>query len=530
MKKVSEFLDKVHHVKDTLTSRSTGPELPQVGVVQDPRLEFYRSRKQRGVNLGSWFVLERWISDSPFASAAPPGQSDLDVARGSNAKAILERHWDTWITESDFEWLAQRGVNTVRLPIGYYHLCGADPSVFPGTDFQSYQTTFEGAWPRIVTALTTAQKHGVGVLIDLHAAPGKQNRDSHSGTSLDPAFFSNARHRARTVHVLRILVSKLVELRQSNTPPIFNVVGLELLNEPQPNSHDDLQKWYTQVVHTLAPIDPGMPIYISDCWQTDQYAAYIQALNAPPSTIVGLDHHLYRCFTSEDISTSADQHAGALWDPNAWAPKMFAATAEKLASAGAGLVVGEWSGALNPGSLQNGRSHDEQRKNYVAAQLALFERCCAGWFFWTYKKESPGDTGWSYRDAVQSGVFPDHVGVRRRPGLRLDREAADQRREAVLRDSLGQHSSYWDQYPGHYEHWRFEHGFRQGWDDAYPFFSFDDESLTSVSEMGFRGHWLTRRVSDHVHASGKSKSIWEFEHGYNQGVDAARKDFETLCE
>lgn len=66
---------------------------------------------------GSWFVLERWIAETPFAQAAPPGQSDLDVAKGSHAKEILERHWDTWITNQDFEWLAARGINAVRIPV-----------------------------------------------------------------------------------------------------------------------------------------------------------------------------------------------------------------------------------------------------------------------------------------------------------------------------------------------------------------------------------------------------------------------------
>jgi glucan 1,3-beta-glucosidase len=95
----------------------------------------YRYRKQRGVNLGklrlnasseskransgsgSWFVLERWVSESPFQGAAGSGQSDLDVAKGLHAKQVLEQHWDSWITPSDFEWLSARGINTVRIPV-----------------------------------------------------------------------------------------------------------------------------------------------------------------------------------------------------------------------------------------------------------------------------------------------------------------------------------------------------------------------------------------------------------------------------
>ena len=62
-------------------------------------------------------MLERWISAGPFRSAKHPAQSDLDVAHGSNAKAILEEHWDNWITEQDWIWLLDRGFNTVRIPV-----------------------------------------------------------------------------------------------------------------------------------------------------------------------------------------------------------------------------------------------------------------------------------------------------------------------------------------------------------------------------------------------------------------------------
>ena len=107
----------------------------------------YRYRKQRGVNLGtcrlyfplllngalnehigSWFVLERWISEAPFRSAQAPAQSDLDVAKGDNARKILEQHWDSWITEDDWKWLSEKGINTVRIPVSeHYEFCAYNP-------------------------------------------------------------------------------------------------------------------------------------------------------------------------------------------------------------------------------------------------------------------------------------------------------------------------------------------------------------------------------------------------------------------
>jgi hypothetical protein len=131
MHKIGDFLKK--HTKSGSTDASTAApvHLPE-GFPS--KQDIFRYRKQRGVNLGtslsredtapsahshasvgSWFVLEKWIAGSPFRETQ--GSSDLDVARGPNARAILEQHWDTWITEQDFAYIASKGINTVRLPV-----------------------------------------------------------------------------------------------------------------------------------------------------------------------------------------------------------------------------------------------------------------------------------------------------------------------------------------------------------------------------------------------------------------------------
>lgn len=208
---------------------------------------------------------------------------------------------------------------------------------------------------------------------------------------------------------------------------------------------------------------------------------------------------------------------------------MFARVSQKLEGAGCGLVVGEWSGGLNPGSLQGVGNKDGARREFVEAQLQLYERYCAGWFFWTYKKEHEGDNGWSFRDAVGAGVFPGFVGLRAQRPVGDD-PARMGRRDAARDGALGEHSSYWSQFPGHYEHWRFGEGFMEGWDDAWSFLS-ETTSTTRVSvpELGFKGPWAKRRAQGHARDKGNS-NLWEFEHGFSQGVAAARVDFvSTYC-
>lgn len=328
-----------------------------------------------------------------------------------------------------------------------------DSSVLTGTDFQGYSNVFSGAWSRITRAIETAYRHGMGVLIgasvgrmfvriddvdvckDLHAAPGKQNADAHSGTSNEPKFFSDRHCRTHTTQILCSLAVNLAKFANSHSPPLPNVIGIELLNEPRPTSDDELKKWYTATIKELRHIDGNIPIYVGDCWRIDSYAAYMNSLfdSRRVSGLVALDHHLYRCFTDSDIHTSANEHARALRDRM---PDVFSRVAEKLGRVHGGLIVGEWSAALNPGSLMG---EEDEVKNYVSAQLELYERYCAGWYFWTYKKQQRPDAGWCLIDAVEAEVFPPKVGMTAKKW-----PCGDERRREDVKEAMGRqaHGGY----------------------------------------------------------------------------------------
>ena len=51
-------------------------------------------------------------------------------------------------------------------------------------------------------------------------------------------------------------------------------------------------------------------------------------------------------------------------------------------------------------------------------------------------------------------------------------------------------------------------GFISGWNDGKLFFTFSGGS--SISEIGFMGEWLKRRVAEHVTAKGASDLLWEY--------------------
>src|SRR5580704_11078016 len=78
------------------------------------------SKKLCGVNLGGWLVLERWITPTLYSGVDAEDEYTLCQKLGQQkAAARLQKHREEWITPDDFRWLASRGINAVRLPVGY---------------------------------------------------------------------------------------------------------------------------------------------------------------------------------------------------------------------------------------------------------------------------------------------------------------------------------------------------------------------------------------------------------------------------
>lgn len=85
----------------------------------------YDNEKIRGVNLGGWLVTEPFIKPSLYAQWANGGgvvdEYTFCKALGpTEAKQRLSAHWNSWITEADFQEIASKGFNHVRIPIGYW--------------------------------------------------------------------------------------------------------------------------------------------------------------------------------------------------------------------------------------------------------------------------------------------------------------------------------------------------------------------------------------------------------------------------
>ncbi|KAF5344234.1 hypothetical protein D9756_001981 [Leucocoprinus leucothites] len=351
----------------------------------------FRYRQQQGVNLGSWFVHEQWMTPSLFECAKAPKVSEIDIASGwggvDGARAVLERHWDTFITADDFSYLASVGINTFVV----------------GTPFEPYVEVYKNAWPRFLRAIRQAADVGIGVLVDMHGAPGSQNGQQHSGISDGQTnFFNSYDYQWKTIEALKFIVQQLGQ--------ITNVIGVQLLNEPighpslenfcgliQSNSYVSIRTdcradtQATDAIRQLSWYGQRLPIYIHDGFDLNRFVPYINNRQ----DFVIQDHHSYFVFTEDDSRKPSTQHTK---DVKGGIADAFWSTAYGERR---NLVIGEWSCALTDDSLKNQKDKILARKEFCTAQMQVYTNVTAGWMFWSFKNEQCDfDPGWCLQHAI----------------------------------------------------------------------------------------------------------------------------------
>lgn len=125
--------------------------------------------KIRGVNLASMFVFEPWLAEDEWRSMGCAGQyseSDCVSYLGqSRANNVFQNHWNTWITQVDLRNMKSYGLNTIRVPVGYW----LKEDLVSSNEF--FPQGGEGYLDRVCS---WASDLGFYIIIDLHGAPGAQ--------------------------------------------------------------------------------------------------------------------------------------------------------------------------------------------------------------------------------------------------------------------------------------------------------------------------------------------------------------------
>lgn len=313
----------------------------------------------RGVNLGGWLVLERWITPSLFKGVLSSDEYSFCQQLGKAKHDRLDKHRGDFIKATDFAWLKEQRINAFRLPVPHWLFGGEEP--------------FVGCDKYVDKAFEWAAKYDLGILLDLHTAPGSQNGNDHSGRQGTVGWPTNPANIEATLQIL----DKLSE-HYGKEPAL---IGMEVLNEPSPKiPHALLLDFYNQAYKRVRK-HTDKPIIFSDAFRPQDWMGAFDGLEN-----VLLDLHLYRAF-GNDTKLPMHRHLQAVLHD--W-PKLLDNVQQQVPA-----VIGEWSLGLDNRAFRGLDSYERDKalQAFATTQLKTFQPA-RGNFFWTYKTEDMA--GWSF--------------------------------------------------------------------------------------------------------------------------------------
>ena len=492
--------------------------------IKEPTFQdIFRYRHHYGANLGAVWVLERWLYPSMFpADVSANLTAELAAVQGwvkdvgmDAARKKFEEHWANAMTPTEFEWIVTSGhATTMRVPIGFFTL---GPKYTVGTPFESVGALYQNAWSMVKQAVAAARGRGIGVLLDFHALPGGANAGDHSGTNSGYAqLWGNPDFLALAKSALEFLV------REAST--MENVIGVQVVNEASYNA-PGMYTFYTGLLDSFSTIDKTMPIYISDGWDLKTAISFVKTKNTITSTTSPLviDTHLYWAFDAADWASSPQQIIAKV--PNALSA-LDGQDGNVVNGGAVSVVVGEWSVVLDDRTWarKGSDTEDALTTQFAKAQVKLYQARSSGAFFWSAKMDTTIHGGsWCFSSQTKKGniaapayMLQDFASVT----ANVNKALAGM--NATLKASASAHSGYWDQaHPtGQFEHWRFEAGWKQGFNDSMAFYQMRKSgklgnTSPGADRIGLLDLWVRKRI---IESGMQGNFLWEYEQGFRKGV------------
>lgn len=210
--------------------------------------------KIRGVNLGNWLVLEKWMNLAIFEGTTAEDEYHLPLQLSKEVyEARIKIHRSEYITERDFAYIAHIGMNSVRIPVPYFIFGDREP--------------FLGCIEELDKAFSWAEKYNLSILIDLHTVPLSQNGFDNGGICGVCRWSQTPEEVEFTLNVLE----KLAE-RYGNHKALF---GIQPVNEPLTDAVWEL----FDIENRYKPAEPEMAIGNAPVSLDFLYRFYTEAYN-----------------------------------------------------------------------------------------------------------------------------------------------------------------------------------------------------------------------------------------------------------
>jgi aryl-phospho-beta-D-glucosidase BglC (GH1 family) len=204
----------------------------------------------RGVNLGSWLLMEGWMcpmDSSGLADNYTVVQTLNNRFGVATQESLLKTYQDAWITTNDLDNIKALGMNCVRMPFWWGNVQRLDGS-WRADAFEKMDWLVTNAWQR-----------GIYTIIDFHGVPGGQSASDSTAQANQNQYWTSAAFQNQT------------SLIWSNVAAHFNgnpaVAGYDLINEPfGAPTQAVLWSAYTNLYQTVRAVDPDHIIVMEGCW------------------------------------------------------------------------------------------------------------------------------------------------------------------------------------------------------------------------------------------------------------------------
>ncbi|MFR7592060.1 MAG: glycoside hydrolase family 5 protein [Longibaculum sp.] len=354
----------------------------------------------RGVNLGGWLVLEKWICDDVFTGTIAEDEDELYKCLPINEiEKRLKEHREKFIQEKDIAKIASYGMNLVRLPIPY-------------TVFGNYEKR-SGCIEYVDKLFSWALKYHLKVLLDLHTVPGGQNGLDNSGTTGLCTWHKDEEKVNEVIDLIEALA-----LRYASSKALF---GIELLNEPISEVRfESLKKrldkkykskldqsdyiptsflvdFYTNCYKRIDTIlNKDQMIIIHDGFRLSEWNHYLPKDKFPRLVI---DTHMYLNFISRELKENTSRY---------YVDFIFSTFLKDMREASFyhPILVGEWTLAHHQSDQDKMTQNMYKRymQGICALQKMAFE-ISVGWVFFNYKVNDFNRQNWDLNYVIEQGYF-----------------------------------------------------------------------------------------------------------------------------
>lgn len=226
----------------------------------------------RGIGIGSWLNLEHFMTGLP----TPDNQirSAVEKVFGrEDGELFFDSYIRNFITEKDFLFLKECGINIIRVPFNYrLFIDDNEPGRLKENGFLYFDRLMD-----------LCDRYQVYLLPDLHTVPGGQNPDWHSDNDTGiPQFWFYKVFRDQMVWLWQQIAQRYAEREY--------LLGYDILNEPfLMDAPDVLWEFYADVTQAIRRVDRNHILFL----EGDHFAMKFECIQKIEDENTALSFHFY---------------------------------------------------------------------------------------------------------------------------------------------------------------------------------------------------------------------------------------------